>query len=185
MAILKIARLGHPVLLGRAEPVGDPTRPEIRRLIADMGETMLDASGLGLAAPQVHVPLRLFVYRLGTGIAALVDPEIAPLGEETESGWEGCLSIPGLRGCVPRARRLAFRGLDAEGQPAEGEAEGLLARVMQHEYDHLEGVLYLMRMPDLALLGFTEELAKAATQHCGAGTSTPAAKAAAAAEAAR
>jgi len=162
LAILKIARMGHPVLLREAEPVDDPTHPEIRRLIADMAETMLDASGIGLAAPQVHVPLRLFVWRGPTGVAALVNPELEPLGEEVEMAWEGCLSIPGLRGAVERPRRIRYRGLDAEGNPVEGEAEAMTARVMQHETDHLDGILYPMRMTDHSLFGFTEELARAA-----------------------
>ncbi|TCZ63538.1 peptide deformylase [Roseicella aquatilis] len=162
MPILKIARMGHPVLLQEAEPVTDPTSPEIRRLIADMAETMQDASGLGLAAPQVHVPLRLFVWRDSHGVSTLINPELEPLGEEVENAWEGCLSIPGMRGCVTRPRRIRFRGLDANGNPVEGEAEGLTARVMQHETDHLDGVLYPMRMEDLSLFGFTEELARAA-----------------------
>lgn len=162
MAILKIARMGHPVLLQEAGPVTDPTAPEVRRLIADMVETMQDAGGLGLAAPQVHVPLRLFVWRGTAGAAALLNPELTALGEETESAWEGCLSIPGLRGCVTRPRRIAWRGLDAEGRAQEGEADGLLARVMQHETDHLDGILYPMRMEDFSLFGFTEELARAA-----------------------
>ncbi len=162
MAILKIARMGHPVLLREAEPVSDPTSPEIRRLIADMAETMQDANGIGLAAPQVHVPLRLFVWRNGPGISALLNPELEELGEETESAWEGCLSIPGLRGCVTRPKRIRFRGLDGNGNPVEGEAEGLAARVIQHETDHLDGVLYTMRMDDFSLFGFTEELARAA-----------------------
>lgn len=163
MAILKIARLGHPVLIRQAAPVADPTAPDIRRLVTDMAETMEDAAGLGLAAPQVHVPLRLFVWRGGAGnVIALINPEIEPVGEETEDAWEGCLSIPGLRGCVTRPARIRFRGLDIEGKPVEGEAAGLAARVIQHETDHLDGVLYPMRMHDLSLLGFTEELAKAA-----------------------
>jgi peptide deformylase len=162
LAILKIARMGHPVLLREAEAVDDPTRPEIRRLIADMAETMQDAAGIGLAAPQVHVPLRLFVWRGPTGVSALVNPELTPLGEETESAWEGCLSIPGLRGCVLRPKRIRFRGLDAEGEPVEGEVEAMAARVMQHETDHLDGILYPMRMVDLSLFGFTDELARAA-----------------------
>ena len=160
MAILKIARMGHPVLLREAEPVPDPTAPEIRRLIADMVETMRDAQGIGLAAPQVHVPLRLFVWRDGNAGAALANPEIEPVGEEVESAWEGCLSIPGLRGEVPRAPRTAWRGLDAEGRAVSGEADGMAARVMQHEFDHLEGLLYPMRMADLARLGFVEELSR-------------------------
>jgi peptide deformylase len=165
MAILKIARLGHPVLIRPAEPVADPTAPEIRRLVADMAETMEDAQGLGLAAPQVHVGLRLFVWRRDSGaVEALINPELEPIGDATEDGWEGCLSIPGLRGCVPRAARIRFRGLDLEGRSLEGEASGLAARVIQHETDHLDGVLYPMRMPDLSLFGFTEELARAARE---------------------
>ena len=163
MAILKIARMGHPVLIRPADPVPDPTAPEIRRLVADMAETMEDASGLGLAAPQVHVPLRLFVWRGGAGnVIALINPEVEPVGDATEDGWEGCLSIPGLRGSVPRFARIRFRGVDIEGRPVEGEAAGLAARVIQHETDHLDGVLYPMRMPDLSLFGFTDELARAA-----------------------
>lgn len=161
MALLKIARLGHPVLLGRAAEVTDPTTPEIQRLVADMAETMADAGGIGLAAPQVHVPLRLFLFRAGPGAPqVLINPEITPLGEEIETAWEGCLSIPGLRGAVPRPARIRFRALNQEGAAVEGEAEGIVARVIQHENDHLNGVLYLSRMPDLTQLGFTEELAR-------------------------
>ena len=163
MAILKIARMGHPVLLAEAAPVADPTTPEMRRLIADMIDTMEDVGGIGLAAPQVHVPLRLFVWRVPGGeTGVLVNPLLLPVGAETENGWEGCLSIPGLRGCVSRWKRLSYEGLDREGQALAGQAEGLVARVMQHETDHLDGVLYPMRMEDLSLFGFTEELARAA-----------------------
>ncbi len=165
MAILKIARMGHPVLLAPAAEVEDPTSPEIRRLVADMAETMEDAGGIGLAAPQVHVGLRLFVWRTGAGgVSALINPELEQVGEETEVAWEGCLSIPGLRGAVRRASRIRFRGLDINGTTIEGEAAGLVARVMQHETDHLDGVLYPMRMEDLALFGFNEELARAAAE---------------------
>ncbi len=162
MAILKIARLGHPVLLGQAEEVPDPTAPEIRRLVADMVETLADAGGIGLAAPQVHVPLRLFLWRDGPALRVLVNPVIAPLGDASEPAWEGCLSIPGLRGRVDRSARVAWRGLDENGAPVSGEAEGLPARVLQHENDHLDGVLYLSRMKDLTQLGFNEELARLA-----------------------
>jgi peptide deformylase len=163
MALLKIARMGHPILLRRADPVADPTQPDIRRLVADMAETMEDAGGIGLAAPQVHVPLRLFVWRGGAGnVIALVNPAIEPVGAETEEAFEGCLSIPGLRGAVTRAARIRFRGRDIEGRAVEGEAAGLAARVIQHEYDHLDGVLYPMRMTDFRRFGFTEELARAA-----------------------
>ncbi len=134
----------------------------IARLVQDMGETMLDAHGLGLAAPQVHLSLRLFVWRQGAeGVAALINPDITLLDPPEEVAWEGCLSIPGLRGAVRRSRRVGFRGLGSDGRAVEGEADGLLARVMQHEYDHLEGVLYPMRMHDLSLLGFVEELGQA------------------------
>ena len=163
MAILKIARMGHPVLIRPADPVEDPTAPAIRQLVADMVETMDDASGLGLAAPQVHVGLRLFVWRAAAGNAiAMINPEIEAVGPEREDAWEGCLSIPGLRGSVPRAARIRFRAFDIEGKLMEGEAAGLAARVMQHEADHLDGIMYPMRMTDLTLFGFTEDLQRAA-----------------------
>ncbi len=170
MAILKIARMGHPVLLQRAEPVADPCDPAITRLIADMVETMEDAQGAGLAAPQVHVPLRLFVYRVSElragpddpprDTAVLINPTIEPVGDETAIAWEGCLSIPGLRGAVPRPAQVRFRGVDREGREVEGLASGFHAVVLQHEYDHLDGVLYPTRMTDLGKLGFVEELAR-------------------------
>ena len=173
MAILKIARMGHPVLLRRADPVPDPTAPDISRLIADMIETMDDAGGAGLAAPQVHVPLRLFLYRvpaerssgaeddapMPTGV--LINPTVEPLGDAQELRWEGCLSIPGLRGAVPRYARIRYQGVDAEGRAVAHEASGFHAGVVQHEFDHLGGILYPMRMTDLSLFGFTEDLARA------------------------
>lgn len=162
MAILKIARMGHPVLLGEAAPVPDPTTPEMRRLVRDMAETLADAGGVGLAAPQVHVPLRLFLWRDGPALNVLFNPELTPLDDAMELGWEGCLSIPGLRGQVPRYARVAWSGQDAGGNRIAGEAEGFAARVLQHENDHLNGIFYLMRMEDLSMLGFTEELARAA-----------------------
>ncbi len=170
MAILKIARLGHPVLLQRAEPVADPGAPAIRRLVADMMETMEDALGAGLAAPQVHVPLRLFVFRVrperstgapddrAVGNTIVINPAVEPVGEARELRWEGCLSIPGLRGAVPRFRRIRYRGVDCDGAPVAAEVEGFHAGVVQHEYDHLDGVLYPMRMTDFSRFGFTEEL---------------------------
>ena len=171
MALLKIARMGHPVLLGRADPVDDPTGPEIRRLVADMIETMTDARGAGLAAPQVHVPLRLFVYRVPAERSAgpedppletqvLINPVIEPVGEETVLAVEGCLSIPGLRGAVPRPARVRYAGVDGEGQPVEGEASGFLAVVLQHENDHLDGVLYPMRMRDFTRFAFEDEMTR-------------------------
>ena len=173
MSILKIARMGHPVLLQRAEPVADPTAPEIRRLVADMYETMEDALGAGLAAPQVHVPLRLFVFRVSpdrtSGDAddrpiensVVINPTITPIGEDVRLRWEGCLSIPGLRAAVPRAWRIRYQGVDTDGRPVGGEVTGFPAGVVQHEYDHLDGILYPMRMKDFSLFGVTEELVRA------------------------
>jgi len=173
MAILKIARMGHPVLLARAEPVADPTAPEIRRLVVDMIETMEDAPGSGLAAPQVHVPLRLFVFRVGEGRTSgeaddrvigntvLINPEIEAVGEDLRLRWEGCLSIPGLRGAVARHWRIRYRGLDCDGALVTAEVTGFHAGVVQHEFDHLNGILYPMRMTDFRHFGFDEELSRA------------------------
>ncbi|BAK83325.1 peptide deformylase [Komagataeibacter medellinensis] len=171
MTLLKIARMGHPVLLQPALPVADPQAPAVHVLVADMIETMLDAQGAGLAAPQVHQGLRLFVYHVpptrSTGAddppcppAALINPELEPVDEERVDRLEGCLSIPGMRGWVPRYRRIAYRGLDAHGQMVQGVASGFLANVLQHEYDHLNGILYPMRMPDLGRMGFDSEMAR-------------------------
>lgn len=174
MAILKIARMGHPILLQHAEPVTDPGAPEMRRLVADMIETMEDATGAGLAAPQVHVPLRIFVFRVSperaggdpddvpVGNTVLINPEIELLTTKRVLRWEGCLSIPGLRAAVPRAPRIRYRGVDCDGRLTAREVGGFHAGVVQHEYDHLDGILYPMRMTDFSLFGFTEELAKAA-----------------------
>jgi peptide deformylase len=172
MAILKIARMGHPVLVAQAEPVVDPGAPDLRRLIRDMLETMVDAQGIGLAAPQVHESRRVIVFldaldREEAGARApvvLINPELEPIGPADELGWEGCLSIPGLRGVVPRHARIRYRGLGIEGEPIEREAGGLHARVVQHEVDHLNGVLYPMRMVDLRQLAFESELRHFATE---------------------
>jgi peptide deformylase len=172
MAILKIARMGHPVLLRRCDPVPDPGAPEIRRLVADMLETMEDAPGVGLAAPQVYVPLRLFVFRVPVdrqgidpndseaGNTVMINPEVALIGDDRVLGWEGCLSIPGLRAAVPRATRIRYTGVDCDGNRVTREASGFHARVVQHEYDHLDGILYTMRLTDFRLFGFNEELTR-------------------------
>ncbi len=174
MAILKIARMGHPVLIQRAEAVADPAAPEIRRLVQDMIETMEDAGGAGLAAPQVHVPLRLFVFRVPPGrttpaegdgemaTTVVINPEVELLGDDMVLRWEGCLSIPGLRAAVPRHARVRYSGVDTDNQPVGADASGFHAGVVQHENDHLDGVLYPMRMTDFRLFGFNEELARAA-----------------------
>ena len=176
MAILKIARMGHPVLLQKAQPVEDPTSPEICRLVADMMETMEDANGAGLAAPQVYLPLRLFVFRVNAARASgdaddftmpntvVINPEIAYLGDDTRPRWEGCLSIPGLRAAVPRAWRIRYTGVDTNGNAVGREVTGFHAGVVQHEYDHLDGIMYPMRMKDFTQFGFNEELARAAEQ---------------------
>ena len=174
MAILKIARMGHPMLARKAEPVSDPAAPEIRRLVRDMIETMIDANGAGLAAPQVHVPLRLAIFqapeeRSDGGLAVaerfehsapltvLINPQFEVLGEEKEGGWEGCLSIPGMRGYVERPAHIRYRGSDLEGKTVARTARGFHARVVQHELDHLDGILYPQRMHDLTKLIFESE----------------------------
>ncbi|HZH28161.1 MAG TPA: peptide deformylase [Azospirillaceae bacterium] len=170
MTLLKIARMGHPVLRRVADPVADPTDPNIRRLAQDMIETMIDAPGIGLAAPQIHAPLRLIVFRVpaarSTGQpddgplpdTVVVNPVVEPVGDERTMRWEGCLSIPGLRGEVPRWNRILYRGWDLDGRPVERMASGTHAGVVQHEVDHLDGVLYIDRMPDLKRLAFNEEM---------------------------
>jgi peptide deformylase len=172
MAVLKIVRMGHPVLLARALPVELPADAELRRLARDMISTMEDAGGAGLAAPQVDVPLRLIVFKVSaeraTGapgdapmaVRVLANPEIEPIEGEPVVAFEGCLSIPGLRGAVPRHAAIRYRGFDLDGNPVAAEASGFHARVVQHEVDHLDGILYPMRMPDLRLLGFTEEFSR-------------------------
>jgi peptide deformylase len=176
MAILKIARMGNPVLLRQCDPVPDPGAPEIRRLVADMMQTMEDAPGVGLAGPQVYVPLRLFVFRVPAERASadptsvhvpntvLINPVIEPIGEEIGLNWEGCLSIPEMRAVVPRAMRIRYRGFDCDGNVIEGEASRFHARVIQHEYDHLDGILYTMRVTDFRFFGFNAELDRAAEE---------------------
>jgi peptide deformylase len=170
MAILKIARMGHPVLRRRADEVEDPRAPEVRYLVDDMIDTLRDANGLGLAAPQVHMPLRVAIFHVPgeraedeeepLPLTVIVNPEIEALTEEQELGWEGCLSVPDLRGLVPRFTAVRYRGLDLEGNQIEQEATDLHARVVQHEFDHLDGILYPMRMIDLSTLVFDSELGR-------------------------
>lgn len=170
MAILKIARMGHPVLSRVAVPVSDTKNPEFLRLVVDMMETLADSGGTGLAAPQVHISLRVVIFKVSAlrnngeafPLTVLVNPRIEPLDDELQVGYEGCLSLPGLTGMVPRHRRIRYWGLSAEGAPVERVAEGFHARVVQHECDHLDGVLYPQRMDDLATLGFVEEIRRAA-----------------------
>jgi peptide deformylase len=172
MSILKIARMGHPVLRGKAELVANPTAPVIGNLIADMTETLADIGGAGLAAPQVHVPLRVVIFCVpaerisgrpddcAQELTAIINPVIEPLGDEKELGWEGCLSVPGLKGAVPRFARIRYRGVAPDGTSIDRSVEGFHARVVQHECDHLDGVLYPQRMTDLRLLMFVDEGAR-------------------------
>ncbi len=168
MSILKIARMGHPVLLAHAAEVEDAVAPEIQALVGAMVETMADANGVGLAAPQVHVPLRLFVFHVPASrdeggmaipVRAVINPVVTPVEEAGKVlGWEGCLSIPGLRAAVPRWREIRLSGLDEDGSAFEEQLSGFAARVVQHEADHLDGVLYPMRVEDFRLFGYNEEL---------------------------
>ncbi len=165
MSILKVTQMGHPVLRRVADSVlpGIIRSEDFQRQIRDMQETMVEYQGIGLAAPQVHVSARLLVYRADSDdgaeseILTLVNPVIEPLGDETEPGWEGCLSIPDIRGIVPRHRRIRVTSLDEEGEALEYTAEDFEARVIQHEVDHLDGILYFDRMDDLRTLTYQTE----------------------------
>ena len=171
MAILKITRMGHPVLRKRAKEIPDPTAQEIRYLVEDMHETLGDIQGAGLAAPQVHVSKRLVVFVAPKGkgedegipetdfapMTEIINPEWHSLSDNMAMGWEGCLSVPGLTGAVPRHTHIRYRGYSPQGQLIDREATGFHARVFQHEFDHLDGILYPMRMNDLSLLVFTKE----------------------------
>jgi len=170
MALLKIAKMGNPVLRDRAAEVADPSAPWVRKLVEDMLETMEDAGGTGIAAPQVHAPHRIVTFFVGgervsdlpgdgpQDLTVLINPVIEPIGTDAALSWEGCLSVPGLRGVVPRHLRIRYRGVGLDGQPIEREAAGFHARVVQHECDHLDGILYPQRMTDHRLLVFVEEL---------------------------
>jgi peptide deformylase len=174
MTIRKIARMGHPVLARKASIVSDPEAAEIRALVQDMIETMIDANGAGLAAPQVHESLRVVVFQAppersdpgapeeeafdhSAPLTVLINPVIEVLKDELEGGWEGCLSVPGLRGFVERPCHIRYSGVDLTGQRITREARGFHARVVQHECDHLNGVLYPQRMQDLTRLIFESE----------------------------
>jgi peptide deformylase len=168
MSILKVARMGHPVLreVGRPLDKADLRKPPVQKLIDDMIETMHEYSGVGLAAPQVHYSLRVFVALLDedpderTGATVIVNPEISALTATKEEGWEGCLSIPDIRGMVPRFTDILVRGLDREGRSLELRLKRFAARVAQHETDHLDGVLFFDRMRSLESLAFLDEFGR-------------------------
>ncbi len=166
--------MGHPILNQRADEVPDPAAPDVARLVDAMIETMEDADGTGLAAPQVHMPWRIVVYKVvaeraeeedgGAGetvpTTALINPVIEPLGEETDVAFEACLSVPDMAGPVRRFARIRLTYQTLEGKTVEQEAEGFHARVLQHECDHLDGVLYPMRIEDMRQFGFVDALGK-------------------------
>ena len=166
--IREILKMGDPRLLQIADPVDHFDTPELHELIKDMFETMHDANGAGLAAPQIGVNLQVVIFGFGHNErypdappvpeTVLINPTIVPLSDEREEGWEGCLSVPGLRGVVPRYARIRYTGFDAEGAVIDREAEGFHARVVQHECDHLIGKLYPMRVRDFSRFGFTSVL---------------------------
>ncbi|MDM4766074.1 peptide deformylase [Pelomonas sp. SE-A7] len=168
MAVREILKMGDPRLLRVAQPVKEFGTPLLRELVADLFDTMAAARGVGLAAPQIGVDLQLVIFGFQRNErypdaqpvpqTILLNPVITPLGEELEEGWEGCLSVPGLRGVVARPNRIRYTGLDLEGQAIEREAEGFHARVVQHECDHLQGVLYPMRVRDFSRFGYTSVL---------------------------
>ena len=168
MAIRRILRMGDPRLLQISAPVADFQAPALQALITDLYDTMQAANGAGLAAPQIGVPLRVVIFGGGPSPrypdaetvpeTVLINPVLEPLGADQEEDWEGCLSVPGLRGRVPRFTRLRYSGCDAAGQPFTRTVSGFHARVVQHEVDHLDGILYPQRMRDLRSLGFNEEL---------------------------
>jgi peptide deformylase len=160
--------MGDPRLLRVAQPVREFNTPELQALVADMFDTMHAVKGAGLAAPQIGVDLALVIYGFrqnerypdapAVPETVLINPQITPLGEAEEDGWEGCLSVPGLRGVVPRFARIRYTGFDLKGRPIDREAEGFHARVVQHECDHLIGKLYPMRIRDFSQFGFTSVL---------------------------
>ena len=175
MSILKVARMGHPVLRARAKPLdpADIKSPRVQQLIDDMFETMQEYQGVGLAAPQVHKSLRLFVAGFAPGrdededdeeedvpLMAIINPEITPIGDDIVEDWEGCLSIPEIRGRVPRAREIEVKAYDRKGRKMSMRARGFTARVIQHETDHLDGVLFLDRMQSLETLTFLDEFGR-------------------------
>jgi len=169
MTIHTILKMGDPRLLRVARPVTIFDSLELHRLVADMADTMAAAQGAGLAAPQIGVDLQVVIFGSDAPNprypeapmvprTVLINPLITPLGDEEEDGWEGCLSVPGLRGVVPRFKRIRYQGFDVQGRAMDREAEGFHARVVQHECDHLWGKLYPMRVRDFSRFGFTEVL---------------------------
>jgi peptide deformylase len=168
LAVRPVLRMGDPLLLRRADEVTPVDAPKLADLLADMRETMTALDGAGLAAPQIGVSKRVVIFGFEANerypdappvpYTVLINPVLTPLGDIEEEGWEGCLSVPGMRGVVPRYRHLRYQGVDEHGAPIDRTVEGFHARVVQHEVDHLDGILYPMRIRDFSRFGFTEEL---------------------------
>ena len=168
MAIRPVLRMGEPSLLAIAEPVADFDTPELHALIQDMQDTMEYKDGAGIAAPQIGVGLRVVIFGVGQNprypdadqvpYTILINPVLTPVSDLLEDGWEGCLSVPGMRGIVPRHTRLHYKGFDQFGNPIDRLVSGFHARVVQHECDHLDGILYPMRIQDLKNFGYTDVL---------------------------
>lgn len=168
MAIKTVLRMGDPILLQKAAPVTAFDTPELHALIQDMQDTMQHMNGAGIAAPQIGVSLRVVIFGVGSNprypdaeqvpYTVLINPTLNPVGEAQEDGWEGCLSVPGFRGVVPRYQRLHYTGFDQYGNAIDRLVSGFHARVVQHECDHLDGILYPMRIQDLTKFGFTDIL---------------------------
>lgn len=168
MPVRPVLRMGDPLLLQKAVPVEAFDTPELHQLIADMHDTMAAMDGAGIAAPQIGVSLRVVIFGVGKNprypdaeqvpYTVLINPVLTPLGDDMEEGWEGCLSVPGMRGVVPRHARLHYTGFDPQGNLIDRMASGFHARVVQHECDHLDGILYPMRIRDMRQFGFTDVL---------------------------
>ena len=168
MAIKPVLLMGEPLLFAKAEPVARFDTPELHALIQDMHDTMAQMNGAGIAAPQIGVSLRVVIFGVGSNprypdaeqvpYTVLINPELRPVDDVLEDGWEGCLSVPGMRGLVPRYTRLHYTGFDQFGQPIDRLVSGFHARVVQHECDHLDGILYPMRIQDLTNFGYTDIL---------------------------
>jgi peptide deformylase len=166
--IRPVLRMGDPLLLTQADPVAQFDTPELIALLQDMDDTMRSKNGVGIAAPQIGVSLQVVMFEVGANprypdaepvpYTVLINPTLEPIGAEMTDGWEGCLSVPGMRGVVPRYSQLRYRGFDQHGNAIDRMASGFHARVVQHETDHLLGILYPMRIRDLRLFGFNEEL---------------------------
>ena len=168
MTVRTVLKMGHPLLWQRAADVEAFDTPALQALLQDMRDTMVALNGAGLAAPQIGVSLRVVIFGFDANerypdappvpMTVLINPELTALDAQTEDGWEGCLSVPGLRGLVPRHARLRYRGFDAQGQLIDRSVEGFHARVVQHEVDHLDGILFPLRIRDLRHFGFSETL---------------------------